>query len=112
MKVVYIAGPYTAPTKEGVSANIAKAEEAARAVWAMGHAAICPHTNSAHFDDVASYETFAEGYLQMLDAADAVLVVGDWRNSRGTCREMAEACFSDVPVFFILRELEIFLEER
>jgi hypothetical protein len=52
---IYIAGPYSAPTRAGVEVNIHEAMLAAHFCMAMGHDAHCPHTATdpiARFNDV------------------------------------------------------------
>jgi hypothetical protein len=99
MKVIYIAGKYRAATPWDVEQNIRAAEEIAAKVWAMGHAALCPHANSRHMEGVASDEHFLAGTLELMRRCDAVLLVPNWHHSEGARAEVAEAERLGMPVF-------------
>ena len=49
MKVVYIAGPYTAPDAWQRELNIRAAEMMAMEVAKLGAMPLCPHTNTRFF---------------------------------------------------------------
>ena len=75
MYLVYIAGAYTAPTPYEVELNIDRAKQIAMHVWKLKAAAVCPHTNSAHFEGCADYKGFSEGTMEMMRRCDAVILV-------------------------------------
>jgi hypothetical protein len=56
--LVYIAGPFSAPTREGVEANIAAAVQVGLDVAALGACPVVPHSNTAHpeFELLQGYE--------------------------------------------------------
>ena len=66
MKVVAVIGPFRADTEYERRKNIAIAEELALQVWRLGCFAMCPHLNSAHFQDAAPDEVFLAGGLEIL----------------------------------------------
>lgn len=99
MKVIYIAGKYRGATPWEVEQNIRAAEDIAAKVWAMGHAALCPHANSRHMEGVASDEHFLAGTLELMRRCDAVLLVPNWHRSEGARAEVAEAERQGMPVF-------------
>lgn len=88
--IVYIAGPY----RGNVEANIQAAREIAAEVWRVGHVAICPHLNTAHFDrdypDIPD-QAYLDGDLEILARCDAMVLVPGWRASQGTQAEVAFA---------------------
>jgi len=88
---VYIAGPYRADTINGVRSNIEAARNAAIELVTRGIHFRCPHTMTGLMDGVASDEYFLELGLEMLRDCQAVLVVGFWQNSVGTCKEWETA---------------------
>jgi len=99
MRLVYIAGPYRAPTPWGVRCNIRNAEDLAAKVHAAGMFAVCPHANSAHMEGVADDEHFLAGTMELMRVCHAVILVANWRNSSGALAEVAEATRLRIPVF-------------
>lgn len=90
MQVMYIAGPFSDyDTIHGIQANVLKASRAALRAWATGFAVICPHKNTEGFQhvDSISYETWTEGYLEILSKCDAICMVGYWLRSHGARQE-------------------------
>jgi hypothetical protein len=98
--VVYIAGPYRAPTPRRILANIWTAQEAALAVWRAGGVAICPHANTALFDGEADDAVWLAGDLELLRRSDAVLMCGAWGESEGATAEHAFAYELGLPIFY------------
>ena len=99
MKIVFIAGPYTAPTVEGRAANIAQAELYARALARVGIGFVCPHLNTAHFDEENSYDFFLEMTVALMLRCDAVLALPSWVHSNGARIEVAAARQARIWVF-------------
>lgn len=112
MKVVFIAGPFRAPTPWGVEQNIRAAEEAALQVWSLGAAALCPHTNTRFFDRALPDEIFLAGTRLLLSRCDAMLVVGNWKDSEGTREEINWASNRNIPKFFHIEDLSRWLAEN
>ena len=56
MKLIYIAGPFTAPTHWQVAQNIRAAEAAGREVALLGHMPVIPHVLGQHYGDEQSAE--------------------------------------------------------
>lgn len=100
MKVVYIAGPFRAPTRWEVVGNIRRAEEVALQVASLGAMPLCPHTNTANFDGALTDGFLLEGTLELMRRCDAVILVSGWRASAGTKGEIAEARRLQLPVFY------------
>jgi len=90
-KVVYIAGPYRAATKEAIDENIRRAGEYAKKYWRLGYTVICPHLNSAHFDGVVPDEAFLDGDLELMKRSDILVLIPGWRTSEGTRGERSLA---------------------
>lgn len=63
MKLIYVAGPYTAPTRDGVEANIAAAERVGIVIAKLGGMPVIPHANTAHpeFEHIGTSEFWYEG---------------------------------------------------
>lgn len=88
--VAYVAGPYSGDTKDDVVDNIYRAEEMAKALWAVNIPTICPHKNSEHFENIASYKIFIKGYLRILESANLLVLLPGWENSYGTRKEVEQ----------------------
>lgn len=101
MKLLYIAGPFSAPTPGEIEANIDAAEAYALVAWKRGWAVICPHKNSAGFETVAEIpdSVWYRGYLEMVSRCDAVLLIPGWQDSLGAMAEKTEAERHGIRVF-------------
>jgi hypothetical protein len=91
VKLVYVAGPYRAPTGWGIECNIVAARKLGAAVAQLGAFPVVPHANTAHYDGLAGDAFWLEGTLELLRRCDAVVLVDGWRDSSGTRGEVAEA---------------------
>ena len=100
MKLVYIAGKYSDKTLHAQLDNIKAAEKLAIELWSKDIAALCPHKNTALFDDVASWKTFMEGSYEMLKRCDAILMVSNWTFSKGAKLEWDYAHENNIPIFY------------
>ena len=108
MPVIYIAGPFRGPDYYAIKRNIDRAEALALRVWQTERAvALCPHLNTAHFQNAAPDEVWLEGDLELLRRCDAVLLTDNWRESAGACVEVGFAREHGVPVF---ETFEVFRE--
>jgi len=105
--VIYIAGPYSAPTSEGIAKNVRLAAEAGIEVMRRGHVALCPHTMTHNWDMGTGlrYEQFLAADLELLRRCDAVLMVGTWGASKGAVGEYRAALALGLPVYVGLEEV-------
>ena len=110
MKVIYIAGPFRGPNHWAIAENIRNAERAALEVWRMGAAAICPHANTAHFQDAAPDDIWLKGDLEILRRCDGILMLPTYKESKGATAEMQEALTLGMPVFFDHTQLKDWLD--
>lgn len=99
MKIVYVAGPFRAPTAWDIEQNIRRAEALALEVWRAGTACICPHANTRFYQGAAPDEIWLNGDLEIVRRCDAVLTTHDWERSSGTRGEVELAHKSGIPVF-------------
>lgn len=104
MKVIYVAGKYSANSWSGIEDNIRKAEAASIKLFKLGWAVITPHKNTAHYeiyeDDDLTYETWIKADLEMLRRSDAVFMLDGWNNSKGAMLERAEAEKRGMKIYF------------
>lgn len=114
MRIVYVAGKFTAPTRAGVEANIAAAERVGLEVAHLGCMPLIPHTNTAHpgFELAQPYQFWIDGTLELLRRCDALITVSGWESSNGAKGEVVEAQRLGKPVFHSIAELAITLENR
>jgi len=110
MKLVYLAGPYRAASEWELVQNIRNAEALALQVWQSGAACICPHKNTALFGGAADDSVWLEGDLEMMRRCDAVLCTDDWRRSQGAREEVRIATELNIPVFFKIEEMRLWLK--
>jgi len=105
--LVYIAGPYTGHSVVEIDRNVAEAQAAGIAVMQRGHHVICPHTMMHHWDTGTGlgYEAFIRATLALLERCDAVLMVGDWRDSAGARGELERARELGLRVWYTLDEV-------
>ena len=99
--LVYVSGPYSAGTDEGITENIERARGVAIALWDKGHYALTPHLNTAHFerDCKADYRQYMAGDLAMLSVCDAMVMVPGWETSAGAREEWGLAKNIGLPVY-------------
>ena len=89
MKLIYVAGPYTADSSAGEFDNIMRARARGLALIKLGYAVIIPHMNSA-FMPVTRDEIMPVD-LEILSRCDAIYLLRGWRMSKGAQREWKRA---------------------
>lgn len=92
--LVYIAGPFRAPTPWGVECNVREAERAGYALLeasGYGVAPVIPHAMFRYSDKLVPDECMLEVTLAILRKCDAVYLLPGWERSSGTRGELAEA---------------------
>ena len=93
MKSVYIAGPYTAPTRELEDANIDQAAAKAAEYMREGWMVFCPHTMSAYLDrnfnedKALAWSEWLKNDLHWLRFCDAIHLLPGWEDSAGARQE-------------------------
>ncbi len=118
MKIAYIAGPYGNPGTgyNIIEKRIQNARDCAIALAEKGWGYFCPHLNSAHFE--AILPNIPSSYWYELDnailmrAADAIVMLPDWMNSTGACRELELAETKGLDIFYDVDEVPDLSEEN
>ena len=101
--LIYVAGPYG--DKGGylaIERNIGLAREGAAWITRNGMFFLCPHLNSAHFEAITPETTVEHWYgqdMRLMGAADAILLVGKWKTSRGVTKELKKAKEAGIRAF-------------
>ena len=99
-ELIYVAGPYSADTEEGIAANISAACAIAQRLALLGKHAICPYLNTGGFHTLPiPYEYWMELDANILDRCDALLLMSNWLTSYGTKRELARASWQGKTVY-------------
>ena len=101
MKVAYISGPYRACHIYDIVLNIRAAEKTALIYWRMGYAVICPHKNTSMLDGFVDDSVWLDGDLELLRRSDVVVMLPDWRRSRGAIAEHDLAKSLDKEIHYI-----------
>ena len=83
MKVIFISGKYRDIDWDAVERNIQKAKDAAVALAKQGWMFYCPHTHTAHMEDLYDEQIWVNGNLEMLKRCDAIYVLDNWESSEG-----------------------------
>lgn len=102
MQIAYISGPYSAPTPEGIEANVRAAAVVAAEVAALGYAVFCPHTNSYWVDGAKpglSYAYWLAADLAILTKCDLMVMVRGWGSSDGAFSEWKQGR-ERMPVYY------------
>jgi hypothetical protein len=104
--LAYIAGPFSAPTREGVELNIQRAIDVALDVARVGAFPVCPHANTAHpdFEKLQPYQFWIDGTIELLRRCDVCVMVPGWESSGGATKERLEALRQMKPVFLSFGE--------
>lgn len=110
IKLVYVAGPYAAPTLWGRMVHQAHAAEVARRVVRAGAYPVTPHLcTPPPFEELADAAWWYAATLALMRRCDAVVMVHGWSRSVGALGERAEAERIGLPVFEHVRDLVAWL---
>lgn len=103
MRLIYIAGPFTAVTPWGIEANIRAAEDFAAGIIAATEEVSCvvPHSMGRHFVGRAGSPAYwYAATMRQLEACDGVAFVEGWWESTGSRAEFRRAVELGLPVYF------------
>ena len=112
MKRIYVAGAYSANNVLDVLKNIGRGERLAAEVFRAGFAPFCPWHDKGYIiqepDFKYTVEMFYEYSIAWLKVSEGLILVPAWEKSAGTLRELEIADSLNIPVFYDIRELEVF----
>lgn len=98
--VIYVAGPYTAPTVLETLANVEAARNLSQRIWRAGHVAICPHLNTFEFKvGEDPHTTFLVGDFEIISRCDGMVMLPGWKKSYGAVAERIFAKWLGLPVY-------------
>jgi|SRR5271155_2479177 len=118
MKLIYIAGPYTAATMFEVEANIHESKRIALLLAKHKIPFFSPVCHTAHFEqylgkDDPGYDYWIEVTSEMVRRCDAMFMAHGWTNSMGATAEYRLASELNLPVFDEVNDvLEWYKEEQ
>lgn len=110
MRLVYVAGPYRAPTPWEVEQHIRAAEQAGLSIAKLGAVPIIPHTMYRYFAGSLPEAFVMSGLLDLLGRCDAAFFLDGWQRSQGATIEHTHAMRRGVLRFFSLGALEGWLQ--
>ena len=110
--LVYVAGPYSAPTPAERAANIEAAWTVGYQVASLGAYPVVPHMNTAHMDDLQDWQWWIDATLELMLRCNAVLMMEGWEASRGARGEEAAAKRFEIPVFYKIEDLADWIAEQ
>lgn len=100
MKIVYVAGPYTANNAWAIEQNVRNAELAGLYVVECDAMPIIPHANTRFFHGLKTPDFWYEGTLELLRRSDAILLFTGYEKSRGAMEEHREAVDLGLQIFY------------
>jgi hypothetical protein len=103
--VVFVCGPYRADSAWEIEQNVRRAEEVALYLWREGAVAVCPHAMTRYYQGAADDDLWLSGMRILLMRCDAVVTVGEWRQSEGSRLEVDVAAECGMPIFASVESL-------
>ena len=111
MKRVYVAGSYSASNVTAVLDNMRIGMRASVEVLLAGYSPFCPWLDY-HFQlmlrngEQLTVEDYYNYSLAWLEVSDAILVLPNHHQSKGTLAEIARAKELKIPIYYSLEELK------
>jgi len=110
VKVVYVAGPFTAPTAWEIECNVRAAEAMGVEVAGIGAMPLIPHANTRFFHGCKTPDFWYKGTIELLRRCDAMLIVPGSFQSKGVRAEIDLANECGIPYFHSCEELSVWLK--
>lgn len=108
IKLVYVAGPYTAKTQALRAQNRQNARMCADEINRMGEGrvfAVVPHLLGCGLEDSGTEEFWYAATLELMERCDGVCMVRGWMTSKGAEQEYRRALEIGLPVAMTIEEL-------
>ncbi|MBL4769354.1 MAG: DUF4406 domain-containing protein [Rhodobacteraceae bacterium] len=87
--LVYVAGPFNAPTALGRELNILRAQYHGLRVLAAGGFPVVPHLATGPYFGAQSESFFLEGTMRLMLRCDELFLTPGWESSAGAVKEKA-----------------------
>jgi hypothetical protein len=111
MKMIYTAGPMSAPTAWEIEQNIRTAEEIALKILKMGAAVYCPQTQGRFYANEMPWEEWIKRDLEVLKRCNAIFMLPNWKDSKGAIAEFDQAARLGMKILYGLGEVAAYLKE-
>ena len=109
MRRVYVAGPYSADNVLEVLRHIGRGQKMCADLFALGFAPFCPWHDKSYVTDNFNAEFKVKDFyrysMEWLKVSEAVLLVGEYKKSKGTLAEIKTAKRLKIPVFDNIADL-------
>ena len=91
MRIIYVAGKFRGKNSWEIHNNVLKAERAVVKLIGEGYAPICPHLITQNLQGLYPDQVYLDMCLEFLRVSDAIYVLDNWKQSKGTQTELREA---------------------
>lgn len=98
MILIYIAGPFRAPTAWEIEQNVRRAEEMGARVIQAGGYPVIPHANTRFFHGHGEDQIYLDGTLEVLLRCDGMILLDGWEKSSGSKVEKTKAEDYEIPI--------------
>lgn len=110
--LVYVSGPFTAPSPEALAVNIERARLAGLKVRAAGFVPIVPHLAILNDNPtIFTYDNAMAECLQILFRCNAILMIDGWVTSEGARVERQTALTWGIPLFYDINGLSLYFAQ-
>lgn len=99
--LVYIAGPFSAPTTWDIAENVRNAERWGLRVAQAGGMPVIPHANTHLFHGQLDNDFWYAGTLALMRACQGVVLCPGWWESKGSRAEAQEATRLKIPILVV-----------
>lgn len=102
MKLIYIAAPYRAATKERRDLQVQAAKWAGVLIAELGFMPVLPTVNTYRYDEYApglGPDFWLAGTAELLRRCDGLFLVPGWEKSKGCQREFELAQELNIPIY-------------
>ena len=112
MKRIYIAGAYSADNVISVLDNMREGMRLATKVLLLGYSPFVPWFDF-HFqlmlrgDEKLTIKDYYRYSIDWLEVSDAILIIPNWKRSKGTIAEIEKAKELKIPIFYDISILKI-----
>ena len=100
--IIYLTGKYYGNNWQEIEDNISVAKVISVRLWNLGYTVICPHLNTAHFDDYCqnvTYEEWIFKYMSVLELCDSLVLMPYYHLDESVKLVKQWAEYKNIPVY-------------